>query len=241
MLKTCKRCFSEKNLEEFGNNKKQKDGKSIYCKKCENHRAEVFRKKNRELVNNASKKWRKNNSEKYKETVERYLKKNPQMTSKERIKKYRQNPEFKEKEQSRRKEKYISNIDKEREKRRLYYQNNKIKERRKNNEWKKNKLRTDPIERLKKNLRDRIRQFLTNNNKSKRTFEIIGLDKDKFKSYIESKFVEGMSWDNYGEWHLDHKRPLCTAKSEEEILILNHYTNLQPLWAGDNIRKNRKI
>jgi hypothetical protein len=49
-----------------------------------------------------------------------------------------------------------------------------------------------------------------------------------------------MNWDTYGKWHLDHIIPLYEAKTEEEILKLNHYTNLQPLWAEDNLKKNRK-
>lgn len=93
---------------------------------------------------------------------------------------------------------------------------------------------------MKKNIRDRIRQYLTGENKSKRTFDIIGLDKENFKSYIEDKFTEGMSWENYGEWHLDHIKPLCLSENEEDLIKLNHYTNLQPLWSEDNIKKNRK-
>jgi hypothetical protein len=63
------------------------------------------------------------------------------------------------------------------------------------------------------------------------------------KKYIESKFKEGMSWDNYGVygWHLDHIIPLSSAKNEEELKSLCHYTNLQPLWAFDNLSKFNKI
>ena len=75
----------------------------------------------------------------------------------------------------------------------------------------------------------------------KRTKEIVGLDYPEFKNYISSMFTEGMSWENYGEWHLDHIIPLCTAKNEDEVLLLNHYTNLQPLWAEDNLRKGGKL
>lgn len=50
-----------------------------------------------------------------------------------------------------------------------------------------------------------------------------------------------MSFDNQGEWHLDHIIPLATAETEEEIIRLNHYTNFQPLWAFDNLSKGSKI
>jgi hypothetical protein len=58
---------------------------------------------------------------------------------------------------------------------------------------------------------------------------------------MENKFTEGMSWDNQGKWHIDHIIPLSSANSEEEIYKLFHYTNLQPLWAKDNLSKHNKI
>jgi len=239
-MKICKKCGVEKLLCDFGNNKNNKDGKSIYCKECEKLRSSEFRSNNPDKSKECSKKWRDNNPEKYKETINKYLTKNPHMTSKERLKKYRENSEFNKKESISRKEYYLNNIESERERRKQYYYDNKKNERIKNNEWKKNKLKTDSLERMKKNLRNRIREFLTGENKSKRTFDIIGLDKENFKLYIESKFIEGMSWENYGEWHLDHIKPLYLSENEEDLLLLNHYTNLQPLWAEDNLRKNRK-
>ena len=50
-----------------------------------------------------------------------------------------------------------------------------------------------------------------------------------------------MNWENAGKWHLDHIYPVSLAKDEEELLKLNHYTNFQPLWAVDNIKKGNKI
>lgn len=55
--------------------------------------------------------------------------------------------------------------------------------------------------------------------------------------WLENQFTEGMSWDNYGDWHIDHKTPISAAKNLEEFKILSHYTNLQPLWALDNVKK----
>ena len=72
------------------------------------------------------------------------------------------------------------------------------------------------------------------------SLELVGLTAEDLKKYIESKFKEGMSWDNYGKWHLDHIKPLHHSENEEDLLKLNHYTTLQPLWAEDNLKKNRK-
>lgn len=240
MEKICKRCDIIKKTLEFGKNKNNKDGLSIYCKECERSRSKKFNEENQEKRKLISKKWRDNNKEKQKDSIKKYLENHPEMVSSVRIKKYREDPEFLKKEKKQRKIYYKKNIEKEREQRKNYYHKNKEAERKKNNEWKKNKLKIDPLERMKKNIRDRIREYLTGDNKSKRTFDIIGLDKQKFKSYIENKFTEGMSWENYGKWHLDHIKPLCLSENEEDLIKLNHYTNLQPLWSGDNIKKNRK-
>ena len=239
-MKICKRCLTEKNLNEFGKNKQNKDGLSIYCLTCEKTRAEEYRINNRDKVNKSAKDYRKNNPEKYKESIKKYLDKNPEMTSTNRVRIYRKNEEFRKKETLKSREWYLKNIEKSRERSKKYYHENKKILREKNNQYKKLKLKTDSLERLKKNLRDRIRQFLTGDNKSKRTFDIIGLDKQNFKLYIESKFEEGMSWENYGEWHLDHIKPLYLSENEDDLIKLNHYTNLQPLWGKDNIKKNRK-
>ena len=70
------------------------------------------------------------------------------------------------------------------------------------------------------------------------TFKWVGCSPEQLKTHIESLFQEGMSWDNYGRrgWHVDHIRPVSSFKPEEWEQI-NHYTNLQPLWAEDNYKK----
>lgn len=62
----------------------------------------------------------------------------------------------------------------------------------------------------------------------------------ELKIWIESKFEPGMTWENHGMWHLDHIRPLSkfNLMDREEFLKACNYTNLQPLWAKDNIRKS---
>ena len=71
--------------------------------------------------------------------------------------------------------------------------------------------------------------------------QVVGINYNDFKKYLESKFFDGMSWENRGEWHIDHIIPLSAAKTEQELISLCHYSNLQPLWGEDNIKKGNKI
>jgi hypothetical protein len=80
-----------------------------------------------------------------------------------------------------------------------------------------------------------------NISKTNKTFEIVGCTPEFLKEHLEKQFVDGMTWENRGEWHIDHKIPLSSAKTEEELYKLCHYTNLQPLWAEENLKKGNKI
>lgn len=111
------------------------------------------------------------------------------------------------------------------------------------NNWSYIKSNTDVLFKLKKNMRSRLGLFLKNRNvtKNNKTFHIIGCSLEFLKEYLEKQFVINMSWENRNEWHIDHIIPLSLANSEEEIYKLCHYTNLQPLWAEDNLKKSNKI
>jgi hypothetical protein len=240
-MKTCKKCNDIKNENLFSKNKNNKDGLSIYCIECEKLRKKVYRDNNRDKVNESAKLYRKNNPEKYKETIKKYLDKNPHMTSKERTKKYRESEEWREKFRKCSKEFYEKNKEILIKKSKEYREKNKEKMRKLSRDWENKKNKEDGFFRMKKRIRERIRDYMKGENKGVKTKEIIGLDYNEFKEFISSKFSDGMSWENYGKWHLDHIITLCSAKNKEEILILNHYTNLQPLWAEDNLKKGGKI
>lgn len=77
--------------------------------------------------------------------------------------------------------------------------------------------------------------------KKSKTAKIIGCSFEELKAHLESLFLDGMGWENRHLWHIDHIIPLASAKSEDEILSLNHYSNLQPLWAYDNMSKGCKM
>jgi hypothetical protein len=73
------------------------------------------------------------------------------------------------------------------------------------------------------------------------TIELLGYSPSQLKETIESKFIDGMSWSNYGEWHIDHIRPISSFDKCEKPEIINSLNNLQPLWAFDNLSKGNKI
>jgi len=95
------------------------------------------------------------------------------------------------------------------------------------------------------NLRNRINGALSGINKSASTHELLGCSVDEFVSYLESKFTDGMTWENRGRsgWHIDHIRPCATfdLTDPEQQRQCFHYTNLQPLWAKHNLSKGSKL
>lgn len=99
----------------------------------------------------------------------------------------------------------------------------------------------DPLFKLSSLYRNRIRKFLIKIGKVNRKNDLLGCDWLFLKKHLEKQFIEGMSWENHGKWHIDHIKPLSLAKNMEDMKKLCHYTNLQPLWATDNIKKGNKI
>lgn len=110
-------------------------------------------------------------------------------------------------------------------------------------EYRKRMREESPRYKLIDTIRTRVSNYLKTNNytKSNRTFDIIGVSPEKLKEHISNQFKDGMSWDNHGEWHIDHRIPLSSANSESELYELFHYSNLQPLWASENLSKGSKI
>ena len=94
-------------------------------------------------------------------------------------------------------------------------------------------------------LRTRLNRAIKNNQKTGSAVGELGCTIDEFKVYIENKFQEGMSWENwkYDGWHLDHIKPLSSfdLTDREQFLEACHYTNLQPLWGWQNMQKHDKI
>lgn len=101
--------------------------------------------------------------------------------------------------------------------------------------------RDDPIIKIKRNLRRRIHHVLNGRVKSSKTEDLLGCSFVEFKRHLESQFTHGMTWENYGEWHIDHIVPCYTFNLllEEEQRKCFHYSNQRPLWAKDNLSRPR--
>jgi hypothetical protein len=84
-------------------------------------------------------------------------------------------------------------------------------------------------------LNNTLKRF--NTTKSDSTINMLGYSADELKSHLESLLTEGMSWDNHGEWHIDHKKPVSLFDPETDMSIVNALDNLQPLWADVNLSK----
>jgi metal-dependent amidase/aminoacylase/carboxypeptidase family protein len=92
------------------------------------------------------------------------------------------------------------------------------------------------------NYRARIWKAIKRGDKAKQTVKLIGCPIEELKRHLESKFLDGMSWDNYGEWHIDHIKPCSKfdlTKETQQLKCFN-YKNLQPLWAKQNRLKSAK-
>ena len=163
------------------------------------------------------KEWYQKNKEKIREQQKEYWQKN-----RKKINEYRQRPEIKTK----RKEYLLKN-----------------KEHKK--EWQKNRYKTDLNHKNACILRSRIYSALKNNTKSASTMKLLGCSIEFFKHYYESKFTKGMSWAKVmnGEIHCDHIIPCSrfNQSNPQEQRQCWNYTNLQPLWAKENLEKYDKI
>jgi|694.fasta_scaffold22177_6 hypothetical protein len=222
--KKCSKCGQIKDICLFSKNNKTKDKLHCSCKECDKEKYY----KNREINILNMREYKKNNPEKLK---------NYYLENQDIYKKYRDSK--KENTKSYMKEYYKNNLDR----RKKYLENTKEERRIKRNIFEKLKRETDPLYKLKIYVRNRIGFYIkkTDINKRNTTFKLVGCSPLELKIYLEEKFIDGMSWENQGKWHIDHILPLSSATNEDELYKLCHFTNLQPMWATDNIRKGAKI
>lgn len=223
-MKKCSKCKEEKDFIEFHNHKRTKDGYTCRCKECSLNDKKEYYEKNKDKVKEKVKEYRENNLDKVKKNVKEHYKKN-----RETLLEYKKNYHKENKE-------HLSELNLK------YREDNKESINECKRKYISNKRKTDSLFKLKENISKLINQSLKNKGfkKEYRSEEVLGCTIQEFKDYIEDRFLEGMFWENHGEWHLDHKTPVSWGKSENEIYELNHYTNFQPLWEKDNLSKGNR-
>jgi len=217
-MKKCSKCNIDKNLTDFRKRSDSKDGHRNDCKSCSSNMEKKKRSENHDFFRKKEKKSYEKNKLKWKYSREKYR---------------------------------CFNIDKSRIYMKAYFIDNKDNLIIYRNEYIKKRKNIDPLFKLKYNIRTLIlnsikRQGFSKNSKSE---EIIGCSFIDFKNYLESKFESWMCWSNYGKyngelnygWDIDHIIPISSASSIEEIIKLNHFTNIQPLCSYTNryIKKDK--
>ena len=182
---------------------------------------------NKERIKEREKQYREKNREKILQKKKEYREQN-----KDKVKEYREQNKDKIKE-------YIEqNKDKIKEYSKKYYQKNKKILQEKENEYRSNRKKNDSLYKLKYVTRTTICNSFKKNSfkKLNKTELILGCSFDEFKEHLESKFEDWMNWGNYGlyngelnyGWDIDHITPISKANTEEDVIKLNHYSNLQP-------------
>jgi hypothetical protein len=195
-----------------GKCKEEKKIEEFYLdKKCK----DGFKNRCKTCLNNINKIWNQNNVDKRKEYLKEYSKEN-----------------------------YQNNVEKLKIKRKEYYYNNKEKTLLTNNTYRNKRKQSDPLYKLSVSLRTMIGGAIKKNGYKKlsKTELILGCSFDFLKQHLESEFQDWMSWDNYGlyngqlnyGWDIDHIVPLSSALNENDLLRLNHYSNLRPLCSYNN-------
>lgn len=263
--KICTKCKVEKPITSFNKAKSGALGVGSYCKSCVSIYNAEYAKLNLEKLINYYQEYRFNNSEKIAKYQANYYKENIIKIS-EDLKNYREKNSEAISQNSRKY--YLLNVEKITTANKKWRANNKdsIIEYRKLNsekvkEWKKNHNGSDKAKKRRNkyennrrktdfefSLKSRMKSMIGNALRQKgflknaRTEEILGCSFEQLIVHLENQFTDGMTWENRGTvWHIDHFLPLASAKNEEEILNLNHYTNLRPMLAIDNIKKGAKM
>lgn len=230
LTKTCTKCGEEKpaSLDYFPPLKKVKSGLHSRCRACVLEQGRKYRKNNADRLYEIKKRWRQSNADRVNKQQREWRKKNPK-----RSKELSRNA-------------YRRNVARHREGTKRWYRENKEKVLEYNNEREKRLRKESPSFAIEKSLRSRLRILMKESGavKSASTMKLAGCTAKQLRAHLESQFKPGMSWDNYGVdgWHIDHIRPCCSfdLTDPEQQKECFHYSNLQPLWASENLSKGGK-
>ena len=249
-MKKCALCREEKDESCFYNNKRQKDGLSSECKRCDKDRSRIYYRNNRERLKLKAKEWRKDNIERKKENDSRWQKNN-------RDKRNKANRKYREKNKEKLKDNYIKNKTKYSERSKIYYRLNRDKIIQKNleyqyatrearNERQRNRMKTDTHFRISTTMAKSLHNTLKTKKGGQKWESLVGYTTTDLMNHLEKQFTPEMTWENYGSyWHIDHLVPKYyfdyDSYDHPHFSACWSLSNLQPLEAKKNLRKNRYV
>lgn len=255
-MKTCTVCKIEKSDDDFYKSKRTKDGLNSDCKMCRLERNKIYVDKNKKEVKDRAKKHRETNKEKIKQRKKEYYEKNKDIVldrnknwrdknsdymkeySKEYINKNKEilkdkKKEYRNKEENKIRQKnwWLEHPNKKKEYYIKYSKSDNCKKDRLN--WHASfKQRCPHVLAWRSVLNNTLKRLGT--KKELKTIDMLGYSALELKEHIENQFIDGMSWNNYGEWHIDHIKMVSTFDENTDIKIVNSLENLRPLWKSDN-------
>ena len=230
--KLCNCCKIIKDVNEFHKNKSKKDGLQEHCKFCRNLKSQ----KNKEKRKKYRREWYLKNSDKIKTITKLKYHLNKDTINKKKKEIYSKDESVRAKYKEQQKKYYENNKE-------LFSRNAKLWT--ENNKERRNEISRKHYEKYKtlmicRRLIKRTIKYL-NTEKELSTIELLGYSPKQLKENIELKFLNGMNWENYGKWHIDHIKPISSFDKNELPSVINSLDNLQPLWEFDNLSKGSKF
>lgn len=239
-MKTCSKCKQSKPVSSYSKSKGKPDGLRYVCKSCDSERRRIHRLTNLDRHKLKDKRYAEDNKEKIKAYQAEYRERKKESISAQR-------KAYREKNKGKIRHSYqawkLANREKLSKIRAEYYEKNRSRIIARNSNFRSEARKKDPKVAVADRLRRRIAHSMARRGmvKKSKTCDIIGCSWEELANHIESQFKDGMNWDNRNQWHIDHIIPLASAETVSDVERLNHYTNLQPLWAKENLSKGAKL
>jgi len=223
-MKKCSNCKENKPLSRFYKSTQTKDGLTYYCRECVIERNSLYARNNSEKVNERKKRWAQKNSDRIKRAQKKYRENHySEIVKKDREYRKRNPEKWRAYYRERAKEYKINNPTRIAEIRKKRYENNK------------------PAA----NISHMIYISLKRNKNNKHWENLVGYKLQDLIAHLEKQFKPGMSWENYGKWQIDHIKPISSfdfnSYNDPEFKECWALSNLQPLWANENLSKGNRI
>lgn len=207
------------------------------CLECAAGACRRYYEENREAIKESTRLWRGENRERAKELCRRWHEENRDRHLK-RCRRWRE--ENKERESETGFRWRMENKERKAEAGRRWYKENKERHKENGLRWHRHQRATNPDFRMAEAMRGMLRRTLE--NKNDRSSEHLGYTAEELRKHLEKQFTKGMSWGNYGDWHVDHIVPVAEhiKSGQTDPAIINCLTNLRPIWAKENLSKSSK-